>query len=175
MGKTTLAMKLAKDLDLLLLSKDDFKEMLYDTLGTPATREESRVYGLAAMKSLYSSAAVFLDAKKSVIIESAFTKGLAELDIEKLIANRDAKLLQVYITASPKTRLERYNHRIANGERHSGHPDAVGVVSEDYFAGDIEKCGRLAIDDTIEINTDVFNDANYSELLHKLKSRIGKQ
>jgi predicted kinase len=171
-GKTTLSRRLAKDLDFVLLSKDDFKELLYDVLGKPPTREESTTYGLAATKALYASAEVFLGSGKSVILESAFTRGLAEVDIDDLVTKTNAQVEQLYITASPKIRLERFEARIKSGERHAGHPSSEGIVSEEYFANDSDRYGPLAIDDTIEINTNVFDDDNYKELLGALKTRI---
>lgn len=174
-GKSTLARKLAKDLDFLLLSKDNFKELFYDTLGTPVARDESTVYGLAATKALYASAATFLDNGNDVILESAFTKGLAEPDIASLAAATGAEITQLYVTASSDVRLDRYRARIASGERHSGHPDNASTVTKEDFANDTERYGPLAVDDTIEVDTDVFNDENYSELLNTLKTRIGRK
>ena len=159
----------------MLLSKDNFKELFYDILGTPSTRDESTVYGLAATKALYASAGTFLDSKKNIILESAFTKGLAEPDIASLARDTGASVIQLYVTASPEVRLERYRARIANGERHSGHPDNADMVTEKYFADDDGKYGRLAVDDTIEIDTDAFSHDDYSELLNTLKTRIGKK
>lgn len=171
-GKTTLSRRLAHDLKYVLLTKDNFKEMLYDTLGKPVTREMSSVYGLAATKALYVSAEVFLKEGSNVIIESAFTKELANRDIDKLVELVDVRLLQVYLTASPEVRAKRYHARIANGERHPGHPSSRQDLSVEYFVDDSDRYGRLAIDDTIEINTDVFDDDSYKELLDALRIRI---
>lgn len=173
-GKTTLAKRLSSDLGYVLLAKDNFKELLYDTLGKPPTRDESTVYGLAATKALYASASTFLDSGKNVILESAFTKGRAESDIEALDVNRDLKIVQIYVTASPKVRLARYEMRIASGERHSGHPDATGVATEEYFATDHTRYGALEIDDTIVVNTDTFTDDDYDKLLNSVKMTIGE-
>jgi predicted kinase len=51
-GKTTLATALAAELSLAVLHKDEVKEALMDALGPPATVEESRRLGTAAVTAL---------------------------------------------------------------------------------------------------------------------------
>ena len=51
-GKTTLARGLAAELATSYLSKDEVKEALMDALGTPATVEESRRLGVAAVHAV---------------------------------------------------------------------------------------------------------------------------
>ena len=51
-GKTTLARGLAAELGTSYLSKDEVKEALMDALGTPATVEESRRLGMAAVHAV---------------------------------------------------------------------------------------------------------------------------
>jgi predicted kinase len=55
-GKTTLSRALASELGIDCLSKDDFKEALMDRLGAPATVEESRELGVAAVVALLDAA-----------------------------------------------------------------------------------------------------------------------
>ncbi len=55
-GKSTLASALAAELGLGLLSKDAIKEALMDALGTPASVEESRRLGVAAVHALLRTA-----------------------------------------------------------------------------------------------------------------------
>ncbi|HYO32934.1 MAG TPA: AAA family ATPase [Nocardioidaceae bacterium] len=51
-GKTTLASALAAQLGVAFLSKDEVKEALMDRLGAPATVEDSRELGSAAVTAL---------------------------------------------------------------------------------------------------------------------------
>jgi len=55
-GKTTLARALAAELGTAYLSKDEVKEALMDALGTPATVEESRRLGIAAVHAVLRAA-----------------------------------------------------------------------------------------------------------------------
>ena len=171
-GKTTLAQRLATDLGLHLLTKDNFKELLYDVLGTPPGRDESEVYGLAATKALYASVAIFLSKGKSIIIESAFHTEFANLDIEAIVKDGSAGVVQIYVTASPKVRVDRYNERIASDKRHKSHPDSIGAATEEYFANDHTIYGPLSIDDTIEVDTSTFTDDDYSKLLSSVREAV---
>ena len=56
-GKTTLAEQLAAELSLPLLTKDLFKEALFDYPGLPADRERSGELSRAAYAALYRVAA----------------------------------------------------------------------------------------------------------------------
>jgi predicted kinase len=121
-GKSTLAQQLALRLGLPNLSKDLFKETLFDTLGW-SDREWSMRLGGASMALLFRSAAALLEAQQSLIVESNFyewdTPHLREL------ADRfGCHFVQVVCTASGPTLVERYRRRIVTGERHPGHTDS---------------------------------------------------
>lgn len=55
-GKSTLARALAPQLGIALLSKDAIKEALMDALGTPASVEQSRRLGVAAVHAILRAA-----------------------------------------------------------------------------------------------------------------------
>jgi len=55
-GKSTLASALAAELEIALLSKDAIKEALMDALGAPASVEDSRRLGVAAVHVLLRAA-----------------------------------------------------------------------------------------------------------------------
>ncbi|BCJ47568.1 hypothetical protein GCM10010168_19260 [Actinoplanes ianthinogenes] len=55
-GKTTLARALAPELGFAYLSKDEVKEALMDALGTPASVQESRALGTAAVHAVLRTA-----------------------------------------------------------------------------------------------------------------------
>lgn len=146
---------------------------MYDELGIPNTRDESRIYGKSATAALYASVRVFLDEGKGVLLESAFNMELAELDIKNLVSGRDVSVSQVYCTASPEIRLKRYEDRIRNGDRHNGHPDGIGTRTKDDFAADEMKYGKLNIEQTVEVNTDSFTDDDYATLLDSVNIIVG--
>jgi predicted kinase len=65
-GKTTLSRALASGLRLPLLSKDTFKELMFDGLGW-SDREWSRSVGATAISILYHTAATILSSGQSLI------------------------------------------------------------------------------------------------------------
>lgn len=171
-GKTSLAKRLSSDTGILCLSKDDFKEMLYDKLGKPASREESAEYGRAATASLYAACETFIGVSRNVIIESAFAPGLAEQDIKKIMDSKMIKVVQLYCAASPEICMQRFNARIKSGERHPGHPDNEGEHDINVFVQKAQKYTKLDIEDTIYINTDNFTTAQYEQTLSQVKKRM---
>lgn len=150
-GKTTLARKLAKDLGIGLLAKDDVKELLFDRIGLPSGREDSRVYGQATMAALFTILRVMVQAGKSVVIESAFHKELAEKDFAAIEAVSDLQLLQLFCYTDHQTQQQRYQHRIVRGERHPGHLDSADHLLE--FEVYDELYGPLAFFNTLKVDT----------------------
>jgi predicted kinase len=67
-GKTTLSRALAVELGIDCLSKDEFKEDLMDQLGAPATVEESRELGLAAVRAALRAA----EGRRAAVIDSTW-------------------------------------------------------------------------------------------------------
>jgi predicted kinase len=123
-GKTTLARRLGGALALPVLTKDDFKESLYETLGAP-DQAASALLGRAAIHLLYGTSARLLEAGTGVVLESAFYRGLSEADLLPLL--RRARAVQVLCGGDPEAIVRRYVERAARGERHPGHFDSDRV------------------------------------------------
>jgi len=122
-GKSILGRQLALRLGLPLLTKDLFKETLFEQLGW-SDREWSRRLGTASMALLFRSAAALLEAGQSIALESNF---YAEWDTPQLrqLGDRFGCLfVQVVCMTSGPTLVERYRRRIVTGERHPGHTES---------------------------------------------------
>ncbi len=121
-GKTTLAKKIAKRYSLPLISRDDIKESLYNSLGY-SDREWSKKLGVASYELLYLFLDKMLANKQNLIVESNFQP---EFDESKFL-NRKNKhqfnLLQLHCYADTEVILERFKHRAISGTRHPGHVD----------------------------------------------------
>lgn len=91
-GKTTAGRQLSRQLNIPMLSKDDFKEILFDRLGFQSRQEKVRL-GQAAMDLLYAAALPILSCGQHVILENNFEDeslpGLLQLLEKNLLSGID--------------------------------------------------------------------------------------
>ena len=114
-GKTTIARRLARELELPLIAKDDIKETLFDTLGT-GDREWSRRLGRATFDVQFRVLHQLLEAGCSVVAEGNFSAA------EALRVLPPSRVVQVFCSARPDLLLQRFAER---ADRHPGHLDDV--------------------------------------------------
>jgi predicted kinase len=119
-GKTTLGRQLAAALGLPYLSKDLFKETLFDSLGWH-DRNWSRRLGRASMALLLRSAEALLEAGQSVALESNFSAAWDTAQVRALGERHACQFVQVVCTAPGPTLVERFEQRERSGGRHPGH------------------------------------------------------
>jgi predicted kinase len=135
-GKTSTAHELARRLNVPVVSKDTFKERLYEVLGSGDELEEQ--IERAAQAILYSVAAAQLDAGVSVLAESNFDRRSDLGPLRTLQDEHGAHIVQVHFKRDKDKLLERFVDRIEEGERHPGHgdePEDVREVEEQLEAG----------------------------------------
>jgi predicted kinase len=121
-GKTTIGRALASRLGLPYLSKDLFKEALFDSLGWQ-DREWSRRVGSASMDLLFRTAAALLDAGRSVALESNFYAAWDTPRVRELGERYGCRFVQVVCYAPGAVLADRFARRARSGERHPGHAD----------------------------------------------------
>jgi predicted kinase len=112
-GKSTLARPLAAELHLPLIAKDAIKEALMDSLGRPASVEESRKLGRAAVVVMFTVAA----SSPGAILDSTFYP--YTLPYLKALPG---PLIEIRC-ACPRDIVEA-RYRARTGTRHSGHLDS---------------------------------------------------
>ena len=122
-GKTTLGVRLQKDLGVPLIAKDDIKEMLFDTL-PQSDRKWSKMQGRMAIAMMFAGARVLLDHGEPVAIESVFDREKAREDIEALSGDGDVDTMEVHCYVSEPVRQHRWRHRVSVS-RHAGHLDGA--------------------------------------------------
>lgn len=122
-GKSTIARQLSRQLGIPLLSKDLFKETLFDELGW-SDRQWSQRLGITSTALLFRSAAALLEVGQSLTIESNFYPEWDLPPLRQLADRFGCRFVQVVCTASTQTLLERYRRRIETGERHPGHTES---------------------------------------------------
>ena len=127
-GKTSVAEELAARLRIPIISKDTFKETLYETIGSDDALEPAiERAGLALLFSVVESQ---LDAGVSVVAESNFDASSDLEPIRELARAHDVRVVQVHCRRDEERLLDRFVVRIADGRRHPGHGDEPEDVEE---------------------------------------------
>jgi predicted kinase len=141
-GKTSLAIPLAAELEFPLLTKDDIKETLWDSLKpAPGDFVWSRKLGASAMEVMWTLAARC----PRVVLEAPFRPNQAfERDH---FASLDARFVEVHCWCSPGVAIRRYGERAEH--RHPAH--VIRELTPEHLA---EFDGTLRMGPVIEVNTE---------------------
>ena len=121
-GKSTLAASLGSRLDLPVIAKDRFKEILFDTLGS-RDMAWSRQVGRAAIALQYEAMRTVRDA----VVDSALWTGRSEPELEAL----GVPMVQVYCECPFDIARQRFFGRLDGGDRHPGFAER-DMTTEDY-------------------------------------------
>ena len=116
-GKTYTADLLSKELCIPVISKDFFKESLFDSLGFH-DRQFSIAIGKASYELLLKTSKLLTEQKCSFIIENAF---FSKSEDEVLDSLNCHKIIQVWCHAPVSVLVERFVKRSLDGSRHPGH------------------------------------------------------
>jgi predicted kinase len=119
-GKSTLAPRLAAELQLPLVAKDTIKDALMSVLQVPDV-EASRQLGRAAVRAMLAIAAT---SPPGAVIESNFYRSTAHENLRRL----PGAIVEVFCRCDASVAAERYRARA--GTRHAGHFDSVRSADE---------------------------------------------
>lgn len=120
-GKTTLARRLSKDLDIPTFQKDEFKEQQYDQLPkTPNLRQLKQIDN-ASRTALFDEVRKAITEDRSLIVESNFL--YSERPALKKLLGSNCTVIEIFCRANGFEVLKRYVRRNHTGQRHSGHRD----------------------------------------------------
>lgn len=168
-GKTTLGKKIAGEFYLPLISRDDIKESLFDSLGIK-DREWSKKLGFASYKILYQILDQLLQAEQSLILESNFKPEFDDerfLDLQK---KYDLEILQIMCKTDGKILFERFKKRSESSERHPGHVDDQNY---DEFKDVLLKGEHRALNiggKVFDVDTTDFDSIDYNSIFNAIKS-----
>jgi predicted kinase len=167
-GKTTLGKKIATELNLPFISKDEIKELLFDSLSY-TDLDWSKKVGSASYDLLYYLTELFLKSKQSLIIETNFNPKFANQKLADLKNKYDFQPVQIRCFAEGQTLFERFKKRAHSQERHPGHLDAenLDALQEVLLPGTIE---ALDIDGPLfDLDTTDLTKLDYQKLIAELK------
>lgn len=118
-GKSYMARKLSEYLGIPMFSKDDMKELLFDTVGF-RNRQEKVALGVGAMEILYYAAGQVMDRGGSVILENNFENASIP-GLKKLLAHHSCQPVTVELTGQADALYRRFLTRDTSPDRHRGH------------------------------------------------------
>lgn len=167
-GKTTLARGLAPQLGLPLVSKDDLKEILFETLGWGGA-PRNKATSMAAYELMLHLLEQHLQAGMPLMLESNFRLEVTER-LAKLLEDHNARVVQVRCFASRKVLIERIGRRAHAGTRHPGHCDRETVGDlEDLLASGV----KLGIGGLyLEVDTTPGRRIDREDLVARIRSNL---
>jgi predicted kinase len=162
-GKSTLAARLSRDTGWPIVAKDDYKEILFDVLGT-GNAAWSRRLSVVAFEMQLGVAEAVLGAGLGLILDGNFTAARHSQRISAMVAGR-ARALQVACRAGADVLAERQRLRARAATRHAGHLDARSALA----AIDPARYAPLPSLVTLVYDSEA-GDAEYERLLEELGS-----
>jgi predicted kinase len=172
-GKTTVAHRLAREIPLPIIAKDDIKECLFDSLGW-SDREWSRKLGRATVLLMYQMVETLLRAGVPLITESYFRPELALAEFQEIQARAPFRPFVIECIAEGQVLMQRWRNRLANGERHPGHVDET--TSEEAVASILlqgRNAPQLKIGNMCRvIDTTDFFSIHFDQLIDEIRANL---
>ena len=167
-GKTTLGKRLEQEFKLPFFSKDNIKEVIFDTLGWK-DREFSVKVGTTAYGILYSIIDTMLKSGCSLIVESNF---LAKYDSKKFIDFKEkygVTPFEIQLHCEGNILFKRFKERSFSQDRHPGHVDTQNfeAYKEVLLKGSSESL--LVGGEVYLLNTTNLEEIPYEDLSKHIK------
>jgi predicted kinase len=123
-GKTNLGRQISRLHKIPFISKDEFKEKLFDTLGW-SDRAWSKKLSGASYEMMFYVLEELLEVGQSCVFEANFDPNVHSEPLAKITQKFQARVVQIHCITQPEILLERFLNRWERGERHPGHADHV--------------------------------------------------
>lgn len=118
-GKTTFARRLGEALALPMVSKDEIKEILYDSVGF-SCKQDKVTLSIAGTKLLYYYAESLMRSGRPFILENNF-ENVIKSQLQALLAQYSYQALTIRFGGDVRVIYERYVERGKSPDRHPGH------------------------------------------------------
>jgi len=170
-GKTALGKRIARSFSMPFISKDDFKERLFDALGW-TDRAWSKKLSAASYSLMFGVLEAELEAGCSCILEGNFDPTTHSQSFEGLRRAHDFEVFQIHCVTDADVLLERFQARWVSGTRHPGHADDVTFPEMQALVS--QKPLALEIGGTIwELDTTELDRIDDASIFAAIASRLG--
>jgi len=169
-GKTTLVEKLADKLEVPYFTKDDFKEILGDTIGF-SNHEDTKYFGKMSFSALYLIAKRIISAGEDLIIEGNFTAGEETEEFRNFLLEKGVEVREIFCITEPIILKERLLGR-------SRHPVHNTLSTEEMMnfvlrvTGGEYKCKKFNVSDVYELDTTHPEVINYSKIYDFVQNKF---
>jgi predicted kinase len=169
-GKTTVAHQVARHLGLPVFGKDDFKEILFDTLGWK-DRQWSRRLSQSCHRLLECVVETEVVAGRSLIVESNFPAHAAQ-QLNRLRELVPYHAVQLQCVAKGEVLLDRFQRRSHSRDRHPGHVDSVleNELRPSLLRGRPDPLNIPG--PVLEVDTTHWETIDWFRLLHRLDTTL---
>jgi predicted kinase len=172
-GKSTLADRLATDLQLPVIHRDRIKEAMFDTLGY-SDRQQSKKFGITAALILIRELEDMLKVGSSCIVEGKFIPRFSEEELRQLVDDTRADIIQVQCFCEGETLHKRFKQRALSSERHPGHDEANNLddFKDELLAGKLAYLDLPGESEVLEYDTTDRDESRYQSLIKKVQLRL---
>ncbi len=161
-GKTSIRRRIVDRYPFAMLSKDDFKELLFDGLGW-SDRSWSQKVGGVSYDLLQRVSEELCKTGRPFILESNFTPRLAAAITNT--ATRYAYLpLVIHCVAEGSVLVDRFRARAQSGTRHPGHQDIESLLEFEAFLGSDQFPPPNLGGPCLTVDTGDFAEVSYPEI-----------
>lgn len=180
-GKSTIAEFLSNRFDIILLSKDKIKEIMFDDIGFKS-RDEKVKLGIASMNIMYECAEQLMKHKLPFILENNFENN-SKAGLMAILEKYSYTAVTVLMTGDYEKVYKRFLKRNESPDRHRGHvvnncyPETEGehgsasVPSYENFVKGISERGMdrfKANGPCLVLDTTDFSTINREDLIRKI-------
>ena len=183
-GKSSFCAYASRKLNLPVLEKDHYKEILFDDIGFKS-REEKLKLGTAAMNIMYDHARLLLKMGMSVIMDNNFENASLP-GIKKLASETGCRLITVRFEDDIAAIHRRFLKRDKDPRRHRGHavntcyPETDGrdeyvPMGLEEFERKFRERGMMSFypgGKLIRVNVDSFRNFSNEKVLSRLKKAM---
>lgn len=179
-GKSTMARVISETMGISIVSKDDIKEILFDTVGFKS-REEKLNLGTASMMVMYYAAEKIMAVGSSIILDNNFESSSRD-GLEALLARCNATPITIHMDGDSEEIYRRFIERDKSPDRHRGHitnlsyPESDSSVSEPVielsaFVKRYTERGmrNFTIGDTIDVDATNLKTIDYEGVIRSIQ------